>query len=121
MVNVSEPLINVVNPNKPKVLIGLAKRQRCWTQNLAYLCANEDTPANRRNLNRSLRFFEQNLVSPYPPRKGKQPAREADGDADRGNPKKRRPPCNGVDSSRMLQRESVLTSGRFLITITNVE
>ena len=61
------------------------------------------------------------MVSPYPPRKGKQPAREADGDADMRNPKKRMPTCNEPDSGRMPQRESVLTSGWFLITITNVE
>ncbi len=29
MVNVSEPLINAVSHNKPKVLTGLAKRQGC--------------------------------------------------------------------------------------------
>ena len=38
--------------------------------------------------------------------------RKADRDADRRNPKKQMPTCNGSDSGRMPQRESVLTSDR---------
>ena len=39
----------------------------------------------------------RNLLNPYLSRKGKQPAREADGGVGRGEWKKRMPVCNGPD------------------------
>ena len=102
MVNVSEPLINAVIAEQAKGIDRLepkGKGARSW--GVFYPCANNATPVKRRNLNRSLWIFMQNLVSPYLSRKGKQSARKADGDADRRSPKKQMPTCNGPDSDRM--------------------
>lgn len=106
MVNVSEPLVNIVNAKQAKGIDRLElKSKGARSQSLDYLCANKATPVNRRNLNRPLWIFKQNLVSPYPSRKGKRPVREADGDADMGCPKKRTPFCNVTDSGNAVMRK----------------
>lgn len=105
-VNESEPLINVVKPEQAKGIDRLEpKGKGARSQDSVFLCANNDTPAKRWNLTHPIWNFKQNLVSPYPSRKGKQPAREADGGADMRYPRKRRPPCNGTDSGNAVMRK----------------
>lgn len=52
MVNICEPLINVVTRNKPKMLIGLNQKVRGQVQVFNdHLVADVVPPANRWNLN----------------------------------------------------------------------
>jgi hypothetical protein len=68
MVNGSELLINVVTPNKPKVLTGLSQKGK-WpgARAIKSLAADEVPPAERQDLTHSL-VFTRNVVSPYPSR-----------------------------------------------------
>jgi hypothetical protein len=65
MVNESESLINVVTPNKPKVLIGLGQKGK-WPGAGATKSPVADgaPPAERRDLTHPL-VFTRNVVSPY--------------------------------------------------------
>jgi hypothetical protein len=102
MVNVSEPLINIVSQEQAKGIDRLelkSKGAKSW--GVFYPCANNATPVKRRNLTRSLWLFKQNLVSPYLSRKGKQSVRKAERGADRRDPKKRMPVGNRPDSGTM--------------------
>src|SRR3954467_7422111 len=62
------------------------------------------------------RLQERNVETPYLSRKGTQAVRQADGGAGLGRRKKRRPPCNGVDTGfNVTRHESEPTSDRCLL------
>jgi hypothetical protein len=58
----------------------------------------------------------RNTVSPYRSRKGSHAARYDDGNAGRGWRNKRKPSCNGTDTSSDTRRESGLTSSWSSVT-----
>ena len=69
MVNTREPLLNVVNRNKPKTLRGLRQQARGPAQELSPLLAQTPAPpANRRDL-QPPRVQMRNVVSPSLPRR----------------------------------------------------
>ena len=65
MVNKREPSINVVIPNKPKMLIGLNQkvRSRAWSLKLAPSWAHKATGEQRAP--KPFLSFTRNTVSPY--------------------------------------------------------
>ena len=64
MVNSGESLINVVNCDKPKMLIGLTKMVSGQVEEFPpFPNADEKPPADRRDL-RHLLVHERNVVSP---------------------------------------------------------
>ena len=71
MVNISEPLINVVNLNKPKVLTVPARNQRLGPKGkgsgigaLQSPIVDAAHPAKRRNLTHSNQVLSENVVNP---------------------------------------------------------
>jgi hypothetical protein len=122
MVNISEPLLNVVIPNKPKMLRVSTRNHRLGPKGTrsGVVVANSTTaddapPANRRDLTPSGTHTERVKLIVLP--LGKQAARQADRTVGKGGWKKRRPACNGLDrGSSFAPRESGQTSIWYLVT-----
>ena len=71
MVNISEPLLNVVSLNKPKVLTALTRSHRLGPKGkgsgigaLQSPNVDEASPEERRNLSHTEQVQSRNLVSP---------------------------------------------------------
>ena len=97
MDSVCEILINVVTPNKSKVLIGLPKRERSQYRRSSFSC-RECQGSRRKGMGLTHSGMETKHDKPISlPASGKRPAREADGDVGTGTWKKRRLLCNGGD------------------------
>jgi hypothetical protein len=122
-VNICEWLINVVTPNKRKVLRMKATSYNAWTKNGKWSgmgaanssIADAAPPAERSDLTYTGTHAERGKPDVLP--LGRAVARPTDGAAGKGCRKKRKPRCNGADTgSRFARRESEQTSGRSLIT-----
>src|SRR5216683_6509 len=99
MDSICEILINVVMANKPKMLIGLPKRERSQYRRSSFSC-RECRDSRRKGMDLTHSDMETKHGKPISlPTLGKRPAREADGGMGRGTWKKRKPPCNGEDRS----------------------
>jgi hypothetical protein len=97
MDSVCEILINVVMLNKPKVLTGLPQNGNgAGTGGEFSPVVNRKAPGGKGWTYPTL-ALGRNMVSPYLSRKGKRPAREADGGVGTGTWKKRTLLCNGGD------------------------
>ncbi len=116
MVNKCESLLNAVNPNKPKMLIGLNQNGK-WSGTGAF-CSPVVVvapPADRRDLIYAGIQAERGKPDVLP--LGRAVARPTDGTAGKGCWKKRRLCCNGMDSgSRFAAPEKEQTFNRCLIT-----
>lgn len=98
MVNESELLVNVVNENKPKMLIGLNQNGQ-WSGSEITMFSDVDAapPAERQHLTHSVTQAERGkpVASPL----GKRVVRQADETAGKGRWRKPTPPRNEVDRS----------------------
>ena len=116
MVNRCESLINVVNANKPKMLIGLNQNGK-WS-GTGVLCSPVVVvapPANRRDLTHAVSQAERGKPDIFP--MGRMVARPTNEIAGKGCWKKRRLRCNGGDrGSNFASCESRQTSNRFFVT-----
>jgi len=103
MVNRYEPLLNVVDENKPKVLTIPGRANRLGPKGKGSgmgACnspiADGEPPAERRNLSHAVGTCAER-GKPVGLPLGKRAARDADGPAGKRGRRKRRSPCNGED------------------------
>ena len=97
MDSVCEIPINVVTPNKPKMLTGLPKREWSQYRRSSFSC-RECRGSRRKGMDLTHSGMETKHGKPISlPATGKRPAREADGGVGTGTWKKRRLLCNGGD------------------------